>query len=99
MLDELTKQVLVCGGVLSQVISHMVESQASGRSAPGCTQVSCSWSECCAEPPLSQPTGVSSNHSSYEAIVTSNWSKKPVSPSNPNEGAHGSQNQTGAVQV
>jgi hypothetical protein len=34
MLDELITQVLVCGGVLSQIISHMVEAQASGRSAP-----------------------------------------------------------------
>ena len=30
-------------------------------------------------------------------MVTSNWSKNPVSPRSPNEGIHGSQNQTGAV--
>jgi hypothetical protein len=34
MLDELATQLLECGGVLSQIISHMVESQAAGRSAP-----------------------------------------------------------------
>ncbi len=33
-IDELTTQMLACGGVLSQIISHMVEAQASGRSAP-----------------------------------------------------------------
>ena len=40
--------------------------------------------------------GVSSNHSWYEAIVTVKWSKKPVRPRSPNDGAHGSQNQAGA---
>jgi hypothetical protein len=33
-LDELTEQLLECGAVLSQLISGMVEHQASGRSAP-----------------------------------------------------------------
>jgi hypothetical protein len=33
-LDELVKQLLECGGVLSQIISSMVEFQSSGRSAP-----------------------------------------------------------------
>jgi hypothetical protein len=33
-LDDLTTQLLECGGVLSQIISHMVEYQAAGRSAP-----------------------------------------------------------------
>jgi hypothetical protein len=34
MLDELTTQLLACGGVLSQIISHMVQTEAAGRSAP-----------------------------------------------------------------
>lgn len=34
MLDDLTTQLLECGGVLSQIVSHMVASQASGLSAP-----------------------------------------------------------------
>ncbi|HTU31952.1 MAG TPA: hypothetical protein VMF07_21355 [Solirubrobacteraceae bacterium] len=33
-LDELVKQLLECGGVLSQIIASMVEFQAAGRSAP-----------------------------------------------------------------
>src|ERR1700693_5444908 len=33
-LDELTDQLLEVGAVLSQIISHMVEFQAAGRSAP-----------------------------------------------------------------
>jgi hypothetical protein len=33
-LDELVTQLLECGAVLSQIISHMVRFQASGRSAP-----------------------------------------------------------------
>jgi hypothetical protein len=33
-LDDLTTQLLECGGVLSQIISHMVQFQAAGRSAP-----------------------------------------------------------------
>lgn len=41
--------------------------------------------------------GVSSIHSSYDAIMTAKWSKNPVSPSSPNAGIHGSQNQTGAL--
>jgi hypothetical protein len=32
-LDDLTTQLLECGAVLSQLISHMVEFQAAGRSA------------------------------------------------------------------
>lgn len=47
---------------------------------------------------LRQLIGLSSTHSSYEAMVTSKWSKNPVSPSSPKEGIQGSQNQTGAVQ-
>lgn len=33
-LDELTDQLLECGAALSQIIGHMIKSQASGRSAP-----------------------------------------------------------------
>jgi hypothetical protein len=33
-LDDLVTQLLDCGGVLSQIISQMVEFQATGRSAP-----------------------------------------------------------------
>lgn len=33
-LADLVTQLLECGGVLSQIISHMVRSQASGLSAP-----------------------------------------------------------------
>jgi hypothetical protein len=33
-LDDLTDQLLECGAVLSQIISHMVRSEAAGRSAP-----------------------------------------------------------------
>lgn len=33
-LDELVTQLLECGGVLSQIITAMVEFQSSGRSAP-----------------------------------------------------------------
>jgi len=33
-LDEFVTQILECGGVLSQIISAMVEFQSSGRSAP-----------------------------------------------------------------
>lgn len=33
-LDELVAQLLACGGVLSQIITHVVEFEASGRSAP-----------------------------------------------------------------
>jgi hypothetical protein len=33
-LDALTEQLLECGGVLSQIISHMVQFEASGQSAP-----------------------------------------------------------------
>jgi hypothetical protein len=32
--DELVQKLLDCGGVLSQIVSHMVESEWSGRSAP-----------------------------------------------------------------
>jgi hypothetical protein len=34
VLDELVEQLLMCGGVLSQMINHMAEYEASGRSAP-----------------------------------------------------------------
>jgi hypothetical protein len=34
VLDELVTRLLDCGGVLSQIISSMVEFQSSGRSAP-----------------------------------------------------------------
>jgi len=33
-LDELVTRLLDCGGVLSQIVSAMVEFQCSGRSAP-----------------------------------------------------------------
>jgi hypothetical protein len=33
-LDDFVSQILDCGGVLSQIISSMVEFQSSGRSAP-----------------------------------------------------------------
>jgi len=33
-LDELVHELLECGAVLSQMISHMVEFEASGRAAP-----------------------------------------------------------------
>ncbi len=33
-LDDFVSQLLDCGGVLSQIISSMVEFQSSGRSAP-----------------------------------------------------------------
>jgi hypothetical protein len=33
-LDDFVTQLLECGGVLSQIISAMVEFQSSGRSAP-----------------------------------------------------------------
>ena len=33
-LDELVTQLLSCGGVLSQIVSHMVRWEAAGRSAP-----------------------------------------------------------------
>jgi hypothetical protein len=33
-LDELVSQLLGCGAVLSQIISHMVRCEAEGRSAP-----------------------------------------------------------------
>ena len=33
-LDELVDQLLNCGGVLSQIVGHMVRSQSSGFSAP-----------------------------------------------------------------
>jgi len=33
-LDEFITQLLECGGVLSQIISSMIEFQSSGRSAP-----------------------------------------------------------------
>ena len=33
-LDELVTELLECGGVLSQVIGHMVRFQAAGRSNP-----------------------------------------------------------------
>jgi hypothetical protein len=33
-LDDLVTQLLECGSVLSQIISHMVQYQAAGRSAP-----------------------------------------------------------------
>ena len=52
--------------------------------------------DACVGPGRAQLRGVSSNHSWYEAIVTVKWSKKPVRPRSPNDGAHGSQNQTGA---
>ena len=34
VLDELTTQLLACGGILSQIVGHMVETEASGGSAP-----------------------------------------------------------------
>lgn len=34
-LDELVCQLLSCGGVVSQLVSHMVQFEAAGRSAPG----------------------------------------------------------------
>jgi hypothetical protein len=33
-LDALTEQLLECGAVLSQIVSHMVHFEAAGRSAP-----------------------------------------------------------------
>jgi hypothetical protein len=33
-LDDLTTQLLECGALLSQMISHMVQWQAAGKSAP-----------------------------------------------------------------
>ncbi|HEY3726211.1 MAG TPA: hypothetical protein VGL51_03485 [Solirubrobacteraceae bacterium] len=33
-LDDFTTQLLECGAVLSQIVSHMVRSEAAGRSAP-----------------------------------------------------------------
>lgn len=33
-IDELTTELLACGAVLSQIISHMVAFGASGRAAP-----------------------------------------------------------------
>ena len=33
-LDQLATELLECGGVLSQIISHMVRFQAAGRAAP-----------------------------------------------------------------
>ena len=33
-LDDLVSELLECGGVLSQIISHMIEFEASGKSAP-----------------------------------------------------------------
>jgi hypothetical protein len=33
-LDELTEQLLACGGPLSQIVGQMIKTQASGRSAP-----------------------------------------------------------------
>lgn len=33
-LDELTAQLLECGAVLSQMVSHMVKTEARGRSVP-----------------------------------------------------------------
>lgn len=33
-LDELVDRLIECGGVLSQMVAHMVEFQESGRSAP-----------------------------------------------------------------
>lgn len=38
-LDELVAQLLVCGGLLSQIISRMVEFQSSGESAPDSTPI------------------------------------------------------------
>jgi hypothetical protein len=32
-LDELVSQLLACGGVLSQIVSQMIQFEASGRSA------------------------------------------------------------------
>ncbi len=37
--DELATQLLECGAVLSQVVSHMVQFEASGRSAPDAAPV------------------------------------------------------------
>jgi hypothetical protein len=34
-LDEFVDELLECGAALSQIISHMVESRAAGRSDPG----------------------------------------------------------------
>ena len=33
-LDELTDQLLECGAALSQIVGHMIKSQASGQSTP-----------------------------------------------------------------
>jgi hypothetical protein len=33
-LDELARQLLECGAILSQIISHMVRTEAAGKSAP-----------------------------------------------------------------
>jgi hypothetical protein len=33
-LDKLTAQLLECGGVLSQIVGHMVKFEASGHAAP-----------------------------------------------------------------
>ena len=38
-LDDLADQLLECGAVLSQIISHMVRSEAAGRSAPDAAPV------------------------------------------------------------
>ena len=38
-LDELTVELLDCGGVLSQIIGHMVRFEAAGRSAPGAASI------------------------------------------------------------
>jgi hypothetical protein len=39
VLDELVSQLLDCGGVLSQMITGMVEWQAAGRSAPNAAPI------------------------------------------------------------
>jgi len=38
-LDELVTRLLECGAVLSQIVGHMVQFEASGRSAPGAAPI------------------------------------------------------------
>lgn len=33
-LDQLVDQLLICGGVLSQIIGHMIQTEAAGRFTP-----------------------------------------------------------------
>jgi hypothetical protein len=39
VLDELVEHILICGGVLSQMINHMVECQAASGSEPAGPEV------------------------------------------------------------